>query len=182
MPRVSPAVVTRPAAAALAACLLLLASGCSKDEGSTEAFCAQVKQVPALETVLDRFSEADPAVLADRIEQARTAYADLADAAPEEIAEPTEAVVDLVDATLDAVEDHPTDPSAASAQLRKAVAASKGIDADRKEVAAFAQDRCDVRLDATLGGSTTTTTTTEPETVITAPSTGSTTTTSATGG
>ena len=45
------------------------------------------------------------------------------------------------------------------------------IDADRAKVAAFAQDHCDVQLDATLGGgpADSTTTTTAPDTVITAP-------------
>lgn len=172
---------SRRAALALATSVLLAAaaSGCSKPSGSTEAFCAQVKRVPSLETVLDRFSEAEPAALSDRIEKARTAYDDLAEAAPKQIAEATDQVVSLVDALLDAVEEHPTDPAKASAQARKAVAAHKGVEADRAEVAAFAQDRCDVRLDATLtGGSTgSTTTTTEVDTVITAPSSGSSTST-----
>lgn len=176
----------RRAALALTTCLVLATvAGCTEDSGSTKAFCARVKQVPALETVLDRFSEADPDALADRIDKARTAYDDLAAAAPKQIADQTDQVVSLVDAILDAVEQNPTDPAKASAQLRKAVAAHEGVDADRAEVAAFAQDRCDVRLDATLtGGPTSTTTTTEVDTVITAPpgSSTSTTATSTTGG
>ena len=176
----------RLALAVAAALVLAAAAGaCTEDRGSTKAFCTQVKQVPALETVLDRFSEADPGVLADRIEQARDAYDDLAAAAPDQIAEETDEVVSLVDATLDAVEEHPTDPAQASAQLRKAVAAHKGVESARAEVAAFAQDKCDVRLDATLtgAGSSSTTTTTEAETVITAPSNSTTATdTSTTGG
>ncbi len=173
---------SRGAALALTTLALLggTATGCSKETGSTKAFCAQVKQVPALETVLDRFSEADPDALADRIEKARTAYDDLADAAPAQIADETDQVVSLVDAILEAVEQHPTDPAKASAQLRKAVAAHKGVDADRAEVAAFAQRHCDVRLDATLtGGPSSTTTTTEVDTIITA-APGSATTTTAT--
>lgn len=158
------------AAALLVAVALITGAGCSKDEGSTQAFCTEVKQVPALETVLDRFTEADPAVLDDRIDKARAAYADLAEAAPEQIADETDAVVSLVDEILDAVQENPTDPAQASAQLRKAVAARKGIDGDRTKVAAFAQEHCDVELDATLGsGPTGTTTTTAPDTVITAP-------------
>ncbi|HWJ96759.1 MAG TPA: hypothetical protein VNQ33_01290 [Acidimicrobiales bacterium] len=174
------------AARALTAALLLAtaAAGCSKHSGSTAEFCTRVKQVPALETVLDRFSEADPGALADRIDKARTAYDDLADAAPKQIAEATDQVVGLVDAVLDAVEQHPTDPAKASAQLRKAVAARKGVEADRAEVAAFAQEHCDVRLDATLTDATApttaaTTTTTEVDSVITAPPSGPATSTTA---
>jgi hypothetical protein len=173
-------------AATVAVLLAGVAAGCTKESGSTEAFCSNVKQVPALETVLDRFSEADPDALADRIEKARTAYDDLAEAAPEEIADQTDAVVGLVDAILDAVAQNPTDPAKASAQLRKAVAAHEGVDADRTKVAAFVQEHCDVRLDATLtDGPASTTTTSEADTVITAPSSGSsasTTATSTTGG
>ena len=174
------------ALAGAAALLATVAAGCTKDAGSTKAFCARVKEVPALETVLDRFTEADPSVLDDRIEKARTAYAELADAAPKAIADETDEVVSLVDDILDAVEENPTDQAKASAQLRKAMAAHEGIDADRAKVAAFAQDHCDVQLDATLGGgpADSTTTTTAPDTVITAPgaTTSSTDGTSTTGG
>ena len=105
------------AALALTATLLLTGAvaGCTDDSGSTEAFCAQVKQVPALESVLSRFSEADRDVLADRIEKARTAYEELAETAPKAIADETDQIVSLVEAILDAVEEHPTDPAKASA-------------------------------------------------------------------
>jgi hypothetical protein len=139
--------------------------GCTSDGGSTKAFCTRVKQVPALETVLARFSEADRDVLADRIAKARTAYAELADAAPKEIADETDEVVSLVDDILDAVEEHPTDPAKASAQLRKAMAAHEDVASDRAAVAGYAEDECGVHLDATLtegSTSTTSTSTTEP--------------------
>ena len=174
MPRLPRAV----ALTSVAALLVTGAAGCTDDGGSTTAFCARVKEVPALETVLDRFTEADPTVLDDRIEKARTAYDDLAEAAPKQIADETDSVVDLVDEILDAVQQNPTDPDKASDQLRKAVAAHQGIDADRAAVAAFAQDHCDVQLDATLSsGPSGATTTTAPGSVITAP--GATTSTSA---
>ncbi len=51
------------AVAASAAVVLVGATSCSKPAGSTKAFCAQVRQVPALESVLARFSETDPDLL-----------------------------------------------------------------------------------------------------------------------
>lgn len=169
----------RTAAGAFAAALLLASAGlaaCTDDAGSAEAFCTEVKQVPSLESVLARFSEADPDVLADRIAKARAAYDELAAAAPPEIEEETERVVALVDATLDAVEDHPDDPAKASAQLRKAVAGLDGVEADRTAVADYAQTTCDVQLDATLeeSGATTSTSTTSttPGTATTSAVTG----------
>lgn len=142
--------------------LAAAATSCGGDEGSTASFCAEVAEVPALETVLARFSEADPQVLQDRIDRARSAYEDLADAAPEAIASETDEVVKLVDEVLAAVEDHPSDPAAAADQLRVVMAEHEGVDAARRDVAAFAQEECDLRLDPTLGSSTddeTTTTT-----------------------
>lgn len=168
----------RRAAVAIAAAAVLAASsaGCSKDSGSKEAFCAQVKRVPALESVLARFSEADQDVLADRIAKARDAYDQLADAAPSTIDDETDQVVSLVDDILDAVEQNPTDPAKASAQLRTAMAAHKGIDEDRAKVASYAEAQCGVKLDATLtdgGGSSSSSTTT----TVAGPADGSSTTT-----
>jgi hypothetical protein len=162
--------VRRPIAVLLVALGALAPAGCSRSKGSTEAFCAQVKQVPSLESVLDRFSEADPAVLADRIVKARHAYDDLADAAPGEIRDEARDVVALVDAVLQAVEDHPTDPAAAAKQLRAEVADHPKATASRQKVAAFAQDECHVRLDPTLAPSSgaPTTTTTAAATTTTA--------------
>jgi hypothetical protein len=170
----------RSAALAFAAALLLAtgASACTKDSGSTKEFCAQVKEVPALETVLARFSEADPDVLADRIAKARSAYDDLAEAAPPEIAGETDEVVSLVNDILDAVEEHPTDPAKASTQLRTAMAEHEDVAADRTKVADYAQDECDVQLDATLTeGSASTSTSTTSTSVVGTPPTGIVTTT-----
>lgn len=156
-------------AVALAAALALGTSACAEDSGSTEAFCEQVRKVPALESVLSRFSEADPDVLADRIVKARAAYEALETSAPDAIRDETEDVVALVIAVLQAVEDHPTDPAAAADQLRDEVAARPEAEASRKEVAAFAQDECDVRLDPTLAPSSGTSTTTTAATSTTVP-------------
>lgn len=156
-----------PRSAALAALTTVLlgtalGTACTDESGSAKAFCAQVKEVPALESVLARFSEVDADLLADRIDKARAEYDALAEAAPDAIDEETDQVVSLVNDILDAVEQHPTDPAKASAQLRKAVAEHQGIDDDRAKVAAYAQQRCDVQLDATLteGAATSTSTST----------------------
>ena len=144
-------------------------TGCSRSSGSTEKFCAKVKQVPALESVLARFSEADPDVLADRIVKARAAYASLEAAAPSEIDGETAQVVSLVDDILASVEQHPDDPVKASAQLRKAMVRHKGVEADRAKVAAYAKEHCDVQLDPALsdGADAATTTTAAGSTTTT---------------
>ncbi len=150
----------------------LALAGCTDDGGATGDFCAEVKALPSLEAVLSRFSDSDPDVLDERIEQARDAYHQLADAAPTEVAAATEDVVDLVDAILDAVADHPDDPTAAADQLRAAVAEHPDVEASRTKLAAFAEDRCDVELDPTLsgsdddGGATTTTGSTAATTTV----------------
>src|SRR4051812_43065495 len=172
----------RPAAAAaLVAILVAVAlSGCTHSSGSTAKFCAQVRKVPALESVLARFSEADPDVLRDRIDKARSAYDSLETDAPSEIAGDTKAVVSLVDDVLDAVEQNPSDPAKAAAQLRTAMARHQGVEAKRAKLTAYARTTCDVQLDATLtestpsgptsttsSGSTTTSTTLEPAAITT---------------
>ena len=104
----------------------------------------------SLEAALTRFSEADPDVLAERIDQARDAYDALADAAPSEIDAETDDVVALVDEVLTAVEDHPTDPEAAADQLRDAMADHPDAAASQATVSEFAKTECDVTLDPTL--------------------------------
>lgn len=143
--------------------------GCSRSSGSTEAFCTQVKQVPSLEAGLSRFSETDPDVLADRIDKARSSYHDLADAAPDDIADETDDVVALVDDILDAVADNPDDPAGAADQLRAAMAKHKGVDTARGKVAAFAKKECKVTLDPALSATTAPppTSTTVPDTTTT---------------
>lgn len=141
----------RIVAAALAATATVGAlAGCTTEPGSTEAFCLEVRKVPSLEAALTRFSEADPDVLAERIDQARDAYDALADAAPSEIDAETDDVVALVDEVLTAVEDHPTDPEAAADQLRDAMADHPDAAASQAAVSEFAKTECDVTLDPTL--------------------------------
>lgn len=141
----------RPVLATFTLVALVLGGGaCSDTPGSTEAFCAQVRQVPSLESVLSRFAEADASVLQDRIDKARSAYEDLASAAPSSIAEDAEAVVALVDDVLAAVEAHPDDPAKAADELRAAMDEHPDVEASRSVVARFAADECDVVLDAPL--------------------------------
>ena len=147
----------RSLALAAASIVAGLTSACTDDQGSTEAFCAEVREVPALEAVLARFTETEPDALDDRIAKARAAYHDLADAAPDEIRSQTEDLVDVVDEILDAVADHPTDQAAAADQLRKAMDDHPNAEAARAKVASFAEEECDVRLDPTLSPSATTT-------------------------
>ncbi|WP_426572081.1 hypothetical protein [Aquihabitans sp. McL0605] len=176
MRRRSPATLTSIALAALVGAAALV--GCSHPTGSKAKFCAQVRKVPALESVLAHFSETDPDVLNDRITKARAAYDQLTEDAPSAIDVQTDQVVKLVDDILDAVEQHPTDPAKAAAQLRKAVAVDKQVGAARTKVAAYAKTECGVQLDATLTDSPTTTTAPVGGSTTTAPPTsGSTTTT-----
>ncbi|MFN8019279.1 MAG: hypothetical protein U0P45_14320 [Acidimicrobiales bacterium] len=127
-------------------------SACTKDSGSTAEFCTQVQAVPSLETVVTRFSETDPAVLDDRIDRARAAYHDLEDAAPKEIHGDTAEVVAVVDAVLDAVAAHPSDPAKATDALRTEVKRHPKVGAARARVVRYAKAECDVTLDGTLGG------------------------------
>lgn len=163
----------RAGLAAVGALSLLISAGCTQSSGSTKAFCDQVAQVPSLETVLARFSEADPGELRTRIDKARSAYHALEDAAPSEIHDETADVVALVDDILDAVADNPDDPVKAADQLRKAMADHKGVAGSRTKVASYAERNCKVQLDPTLTGSTTSTTavtsTTVPATTTTLP-------------
>ena len=154
----------RRIAAAVTATLALATSAglsaCTDSPGSKDDFCEQGAKVPSLEAVLSRFSETDPDVLAERIDNARAAYADLASAAPSAIDSETDSVVALVDDVLNAVEDNPEDPAKAAAQLREAMVTHEDVDDAQVTVAAYALDECGVRLDATLGDEAASTTTT----------------------
>lgn len=158
----------RRGGAGLLALLAVVAPACADDGGSAEAFCEEVRQVPSLESVVSRFSEAEPTNLADRIAKAREAYQRMADAAPSDIDGQADAVVALVDEVLDAVEAHPDDPEAAAAAVRTAMADHEGVAEDRAEMVAYAEAECDVVLDppvtdgATTAPSTTSSSTTVP--------------------
>jgi hypothetical protein len=109
------------AALAVVAVLALGALGgaaCSKDEGSTEAFCREVRLVPPLASVVSGYAEADPATLDQRLDEAAAAYRRLAEAAPSDVRGDVRTMTDLVDAVLDAVRANDGDPDATAADLR----------------------------------------------------------------
>ena len=140
--------------AATAAIVVLLfgAAGCSRDHGSKEAFCKEIKRVPSLDTVVEGFADADPQELAARLHAANASYAALHDAAPKQIRSQVGEVQGLADVVTAAVEDHHDDPEAAAAEIRKAMASHKGAKAATVAVAAYAKANCDVDLNPSLSG------------------------------
>ena len=159
------------AAFALAASI----TGCTHQAGSEAAFCREVKQVPALSTVLEGYRNASPDELKARLASTRAEYAALAHAAPAEIHGDVAQVVTLVDAVIDAVAAHPTDQQAIAGDLRKQVAAHPGASAATTAMGAYTSAHCHVDLGTGTNGSTSTaptgptgsTTTTSPG--VTAP-------------
>lgn len=140
-------------AASAAVVLVLAAAGgtaCTKDQGSTEAFCREVRLVPPLASVVSGYAEADPATLDQRLDEAAAAYRRLADAAPSDVRGDVRTMTDLVDAVLDAVRANDGDPDATAADLRAAMKRHEGAQAASLAVAAFARTHCDVELNPTV--------------------------------
>lgn len=142
---------TLAAATAILLALLTMA-GCSRDHGSQEAFCKEIKRVPSLDTVVEGFSDADPQELSARLKAANASYAALQKAAPKEIRSQVGEVEDLVDVVTQAVEDHHDDPEAAAAQVRRAMASHPDAKTATVAVAKYAKTNCDVDLNPTLNG------------------------------
>lgn len=130
---------------------VVAASGCSHDAGSKAAFCQQVKVVPSLAGVLAGFDRADPDELAHRIDGARRAYRELAKSAPSAIDHDTDELVSLVNQVFDAVGNHPKDPVAVASTLRREMSRHPDASASAAAVSAYADKRCDVRLDPPVG-------------------------------
>lgn len=166
--------VSRRALALLAVTLIIggAAVGCTEDAGTAKAFCKQVAKVPPLDTVVEGFASADPDELTGRLEGARQAYQALADAAPGDINGSTEALVDLVEAVIDGVAAHRTDPEAAADTIRAAVAERPDATEAAAEVAAYAKVRCDVDLNPVVAESSTTAVTAGAPTLETTPTSG----------
>ncbi len=157
---------------ALVALALVAGSfGCSAKDGSRKAFCAQVKDLPALDAIVTGYSEADPAELTGRLERAAESYADLSDAAPDEIRQSVRTLVDLVDAVIEGLGRNPDDPEATADELRAAVLDHPGAPLAAVRVADYADKQCDVQLNPTI----------DEESPTTSPGTGPTT-TATTGG
>lgn len=148
--------------ATVAVLALVVSVSCSTDHGSQDAFCRQIRKVPPLASVISGFADDDPTELRTRLDDARTAYTDLRDAAPEDIRDDVDATVDLVDAVIDAVAANGTDPEAVAAEVRSAVKLHPGAATSSTKVAAYAKQRCAVELNPTVpadsGASTTTST------------------------
>lgn len=136
-------------AAAVVASSVAVAS-CTKDEGSVEAFCREVRVVPPLASVVSGFTEADQDGLARRLDDAAAAYGRLADTAPAEVRREVDDMVSLVDEVLDAVRGNGGDAEATAADIRKAMSAHTGAAASSAAVAAYARRHCEVDLNPTV--------------------------------
>ena len=126
------------------------APACSKDQGSQAAFCRQIRTVPPLASVISGFANEDPTELQNRLGAARTAYTELGEAAPKEIAADVKISIDLVEAVIDAVATKGDDPEAVATQVRRVVKADTGAAAASTRVAAYAKKNCDVDLNPTV--------------------------------
>ncbi len=142
----------RAAAVAVGLATALTAASCTDDGGaSAEAFCRELATAPSLDTVLTGYTAADEHDLADRLDDASDAYADVRDAAPSDIRDETGAVVDLVDEVLGAVRDHHDDPEAVATRLRAAVAEHPDAQDASTTLVEWAAERCELDLGSPLG-------------------------------
>lgn len=133
-------------AAAAAASLLVGGAACTRDQGSDEAFCKEVRRTPTLESVVSGFADADPEELATRLDAARDAFERLRRSAPDAIRGDVGSVVDLAGEVITAVEDHHDDPEAVAAQVRKAVDRHDDAAKASTKVVAYAKKTCGVDL------------------------------------
>ena len=124
--------------------------GCSRSQGSEEAYCRQLRQTPALATTLNGFADDDPAEVRTRVADARTAFAALEKAAPKEVRHDTETVVALVDAVLDAVVAHKGDAAATASQVREVVRRHPDAATAARNVSTYASQHCSVTLNPTI--------------------------------
>ena len=134
----------------LAVCLLAIGviglGACSKEGGSQEAFCRDLRKVPTLESVVADYADSDPDELQHRLDEARDAFDQLRSSAPEEIDGDVDEMVALVDDVLDAVERHRDDPDAVAKDLRTAMKGRLGAAKASLRVAAYGATKCNVTL------------------------------------
>jgi hypothetical protein len=142
----------RPLAALVAGSLLVAGTACSRDKGSDEAFCKEVKRTPTLESVVSGFADADPEELATRLDAARDAYGRLRRSAPSGVRGDVGPVVDLAEEVIAAVDDHHDDPEAVAAAVREAVDRHEDAEASSARVAAYAKKACGVDLNPVVEG------------------------------
>jgi hypothetical protein len=136
----------RRIAALAAACLVLAGASCSRNQGSDEAFCKEIRRTPTLESVVTGFADADPEELDTRLDAARDAYGRLRRSAPSGVRGDVGPVVDLADAVIAAVDEHHDDPEAVAAEVREAVERHDDAAAAAVKVAAYAKKSCGVDL------------------------------------
>ena len=148
-----------------AAAVALSTLGCTKEQGSEEAFCREVAKAPTIDSVVSGFTDADPGELDKRLADAAKSYEDIANAAPGEIRGEVDTVVRLVDAVIDAVKDHSDDPEVVADQVRNAVVDNPGSIKAAASIAIYAANNCSLELNPTVDDepeTATTTTTTAP--------------------
>lgn len=124
---------------------------CADDEsGSVEAFCDQIAVTPPLATVVSAANDADPTELGASLSRAEEAYSALRSAAPSEIRDDVDEVVDLVEVLLQALTDHGDDPELVAAELRREVIDHPDAATAATAVADFAQRECGLELNPTV--------------------------------
>ncbi len=139
--------MSRRCLAALAAATMVVGTAaCTRDGGSADAFCKEIRRTPTLESVVTGFAEADPEELSTRLDAARNAYARLRRSAPSAVRGDVGPVVDLADEVITAVADHHDDPEAVTDAVRKAVDRHDDAAAAAEKVAAYAKKTCGVDL------------------------------------
>lgn len=127
-----------------------VAPGCSKDDrptGTRAELCRELRRVVPLESVVSGARTSTASEIRARADEARTAYHRLVDAAPPDIDDEVRALVRLVDRFLDAVDAHPTDPTAAAAAIRRATRAEARAGRSARAVVGYARRHCQLDLD-----------------------------------
>ncbi|CAN5680020.1 hypothetical protein BH20ACT2_BH20ACT2_19370 [soil metagenome] len=141
----------RPPARALAAVVaaVVLAMGCSGGGGSEEAFCAALPDVPPLSLVLDQLEALDREETQGALATTLERYAELDDAAPDEIDGDVATVTDLVTEIADALAVDAEDPVTAAERLTTIDPATDEVGAAADRIAVYASERCDIDLNPT---------------------------------
>jgi hypothetical protein len=153
----------RPRLAAIVVLLAIVgaaASGCSKDHGSQEKFCAELPATPDLSSLLDDLGSASPTQLEQQLSDGSDQFHRLAKAAPSQIKADAERVRDTVDEILDAVRDHLDDPKGLRTELAAKKAHLLAVGPAAQRVVDYAADACGIELGGVTTTSSTTTTTT----------------------
>lgn len=141
----------RPARWLAATALLVTGVGtaaCSGGGGDSNAFCAAVAAAPSLDSIVRGFTEQEPLELSRNLETAHDAYHQIADTAPFDIRDETDALVSMVDIVLGAIRENPDDRSAAQRMIRGAVEELGPVDDETRIVVEAVADRCGLDLDA----------------------------------